>query len=77
LVQNATESNEKVSNCKKILEKHLFGKTNEQQEHVFRQLLKFASAIENHTRMKWLFDIFHQFIENKTLSARLLLVPGF
>lgn len=72
LVQNLMEHHDKISACRQILEKHLANMNVEQHEQTFRQLLKFASSIENHTRMKWLFDVFHQFIENKVLSSRLV-----
>lgn len=73
LVQNLMERKVKVASCRHILEKHLGGMISGQHEQTFNQLLRFASAIENHFRMKWLFDVFHQLIENKILSARLVI----
>lgn len=70
LLRNPNEYQEKIQSCVEILNKHLQGLNAEQHEQTFRQLLKFAATIENRTRMKWLFDIFNQFIEKKVWSAR-------
>lgn len=71
LVHNLLESSEKTLSCQQVLEKHFTCLNSDQVEQSFCQLLKFASSIENHTRMKLLFSVFQQFVESKILSARL------
>lgn len=76
LVQNLLETTEKTVTCQQALEKHFTCLNADQVEQSFCQLLKFASSIENHTRMKSLFSVFQHFVENKILSARFVYIDS-
>lgn len=70
LVHELIEASEKTLSCQQVLEKYFSRLNPDQIEQSFCQLLKFASSIENHTRMKLIFSVFQQFVESKILSAR-------
>lgn len=71
IVQNFNEAEEKVKHCYQILEKHFTGLSDKQHiEKSFRVFLRCTSTVENHTRMKCLFSVINQLMENGILSSR-------